>query len=690
MTTLPTTEIQFLKGAGPARARALRALGILTVEDLLHHYPRRYEDRSRLRPIASLREGETVTVGGTVGEVRFARMRGRLSLVSVTVFDDTGTLELHFWNQPYRREQFPEGAGVIATGKVGYRRGFCLTSPEVEVAAEDEEDVRIHTGRITPVYPLTKGISGRVMRRMAFHAVREAAALLPDFQPDALRTARGLLPLPEALSGVHFPDSDDALAAALLRLKYDEFFLLELALARRKQAAKAERKAAACHFDAEVDRRIRARIPFALTGAQERAVAEIVRDLTSPQPMTRLLQGDVGAGKTVVALFAILVAIANRRQAAVMAPTEILAEQHHRTFSRLLEGSRVKIRLLVGSLTAKERREALESLASGETDLAVGTHALISEDVRFRDLSLVVVDEQHRFGVVQRASLQWKGQHPDTLFMTATPIPRTLTMTAFGDLDVSVLDELPPGRKPVRTLWYARDRFDEACTFIRGEIALGRQAFFILPLVEESEEMPLRAVEKEVARLRAGAFAGIPVGLMHGRLSRDEKDEAMRRFRERQDLVLVATTVVEVGIDVPDATVMVVESAERYGLSQLHQLRGRIGRGGAGGTFVLLGDPATEEGRRRLDVLTRTSDGFRIAEEDLRLRGPGEVLGTKQHGLPELRLADLAADFPLLARAREDAFALVRGDPELGAPEHEGLRRELLRRLGDRLPLSRA
>ncbi|MCU0728466.1 MAG: ATP-dependent DNA helicase RecG [Planctomycetes bacterium] len=685
-----STEAQFLKGVGPARARALATLGIRTVEDLLHHYPRRHEDRSRLRPIDSVREGETVTVGGEVVDVRLTRLRGRLSLVSVTVRDGSGSLDLQFWNQPFRERQFPVGRQVVATGRAGYRRVLHLVAPEVEIIPDEGEEALIHTGRITPIYPLTRGISGGAMRRMLWNAVHEAAGLLGEFLPDAQREGRDLPPLSAAIRGIHFPADQEELGTALRRLKHDELFLFELAMALRRRVAKSMPRANPFRFDGTIDHRIRARIPFALTAAQERAIAEIVGDMTSPEPMTRLLQGDVGSGKTIVALYAVLVAVANRRQVALMAPTEILAEQHYRTFRRLLEGSRVRIGLLIGSLPAKERRATLAGIASGEVAVTVGTHALIQQGVEFRDLALAVVDEQHRFGVRQRAGLLVKGTRPDSLFMTATPIPRTLTMTVFGDLDVSVLDEMPPGRRPVRTLCFPRTRYDDACRYIRSEIDRGRQAFFVFPLVEESEEMPLRSVIEEVERLRREVFPGVSVGLIHGRLSRADKEEAMRRFRDREDLVLAATTVVEVGIDVPNATVMVVENAERYGLSQLHQLRGRVGRGAEGGTFVLLGDPATEEGRRRLRILTETTDGFRIAEEDLRLRGPGEFLGTRQHGVPELRLADLFLDFALLTRVREDAFRLIAADPGLAAPQHAPLRCELMRRLGDRLALGGA
>jgi ATP-dependent DNA helicase RecG len=651
------TQVQYVKGVGPARARALANLGIETVEDLLHHYPKRHEDRSRLQPIGTVADGDTVTVGGRVGGVSF-----RLN----------------------------EGEEVVVTGRVTFKRGHRITNPEVEVISEDGDDAFLHTGRVVPVYGLTRGVKAAGMRRMVWNAVQGAAGLLTDHLPPAVLEARGLLPLAEAVRTIHFPDTVEAAERARRRLEYDELFLLQCALALRRQQVRSEERGAPLKVSREMDRRIRGRFPFRMTKAQDRAVFEIVTDLRSPRPMARLLQGDVGSGKTAVALYAVLVAVANKGFFNDTATTEILAEQHHRTFSRYLEGSKVRIELLVGGLKARERREILAGIAGGEVDVAVGTHALIQGDVEFADLRLAVVDEQHRFGVLQRAKLKLKGRRPDTLFMTATPIPRTLSLTAFGDLDFSVIDELPPGRKPARTLWFPRKRIPEAYGVIRRELERGRQAYFVYPLVEESEEMPLKAVTEEVGRLREEVFPGVPVGLIHGRLKREEKELAMRRFREGTDRILAATTVVEVGVDVPNATVMVVEHAERYGLSQLHQLRGRIGRGGGESTFLLLGDPTTDEGRRRLEVLEETSDGFEIAEEDLRLRGPGEVFGTRQHGLPDLKIASLVGDLRVLERARKDAFALADRDPGLEGVEGAPVKAALMRRLGDRMGLAQA
>lgn len=676
-----------MNGIWPGRARSLAALGIETVEDLLHHYPRRYEDRGRLTPIGDVVPGEVVTVSGAVSDVRFRRMRGRLSLVTVSIHDDSGVIDLAFWNQPFRRNQFAEGEEVVVTGKVEAKRGLQITGPEVEKIPDDPEEAMLHTGRVVPIYPLTKGISAGMMRRMVHNALELAGPLLTEYLPGETLERRGLMPLPDALPTLHFPDTLEALEPAAERLKYDELFLLQCALALRRRRLKGDETGERFRWTEKIDERIRARLPFTLTGAQERAVRQVTADMCEPKPMIRLLQGDVGSGKTAVAIYAILLAVANRRQAAIMAPTEILAEQHFRTFSTWLANSQVRIELLRGGLRAAERRELLAGLADGSIHVAVGTHALIQGDVEVHDLGLVVVDEQHRFGVLQRADLKRKGVRPDALFMTATPIPRTLTLTAFGDMDFSVIDEMPPGRTPPVTEWFPPERIDEAYEIIREEIRGGRQAFFVYPLVDESKEMPLKSATAEVSKLRADVFPGVPIGLVHGRMKRADKDEAMRRFREGTDRILVATTVVEVGIDVPNATVMAIVHAERYGLSQLHQLRGRIGRGGGESTLLLLGEPKTEEGRRRLEVMTETTDGFRIAEEDLELRGPGEIFGTRQHGLPDLKLASLAGDRVLLEAAREDAFALVRADVALEGRTGREVRRVLLRRWGRRISL---
>jgi ATP-dependent DNA helicase RecG len=478
------------------------------------------------------------------------------------------------------------------------------------------------------------------------------------------------MPLAEALREIHFPSSFAARDAARRRLAYEELFLLQLALARRRLRQMLEEKPHRIAVDARLDARIRARFPFALTAAQDRVVAEIRGDVAAPRPMNRLLQGDVGSGKTLVAAYALLAAVANGLQAALLAPTAILAEQHLATLSRYLAGSKVRLELVSGAGTAGQKREARREVAAGGVDIVVGTHALLDEDVRFGRLGLVVVDEQHKFGVLQRSALRRKGLSPDLLVMSATPIPRTLTLTLFGDLDLSVIDEMPPGRRPVATALAEEGDRARVYEWVRAEIARGRRAYHVVPLVEEDEEQPLRSVKRFAEELRAGPFRGIGVGVLHGRMKPRDKDAAMEAFRSGATPLLVATSVVEVGVDVPEATVLLVEHAERFGLAQLHQLRGRVGRGAHASRAVLFHHAETEAARARLAALCDTNDGFRIAEEDLRIRGPGEFLGTRQHGVPELRVANLVGDAALLAAAREDAFALAKRDPGL---EGEGL-----------------
>jgi ATP-dependent DNA helicase RecG len=677
------TEVQYVKGVGPRRATALSRLGVKTVLDLVHHYPHRYEDRRDLRTIASVPAGETATVSGTVISVSSRRVRRGLTVVTVLIDDGTGSLEALFWNQPWRAKQFRTGDRAFLSGKATVRGVLQMSSPDFEIV-EDDRDAgpSLDVGRIAPVHPLSQGLTAGLVRRAVRRALDAVLDRIEDPMDPAFRDSRRLVPLPRALEAVHFPETWEDVAAAERRLKYDELFLLEIALALRRNRQKTEFDGIMFTVDERIDARIRRLFPFALTGAQERSIREIADDMRSARPMNRLLQGDVGSGKTVVALYAILAAVANRYQAAFMAPTEILAEQHHATVMSHLRHARVKVLLLEGGLTGKARREALARVAEGDVDIVVGTHALIQKDVEFANLGLVVVDEQHKFGVDQRAALRAKGAMPDVLIMTATPIPRTLTLTVFGDLDISTIDELPPGRRPVKTRAYRGREIEKAYEFIRSEVARGHRAFFIYPLVEESEDSDLKAATEEAERLDAVVFPDIPVGLLHGRMTRPEKEEIMRRFRAGEICVLVSTVVVEVGIDVPEATVLVVEHADRFGLSQLHQLRGRIGRSDRDAWCLLFGDPTSEDGRRRLQTLVRTNDGFEIAEEDLRMRGPGELMGTRQHGLPALRIANLVDDLDILREARRDAFDVVRGDPELRDPAHASIRRAVRERHG--------
>ena len=663
----PVTSV---KGVGPAVAERLATLGLATVRDLLWHFPRLYQDRSNLTPIAAARPGALEALCGTVREAKVAHWRRRGGVLTATIEDETGRIHAMWFGMPYLKKQLKPGTRLVLWGKATLgKRGLTVLAPEFELLGDDEP---LHAQRIVPIYPASAGIGQKRFRRILRAALDGFRGQAPDVLPDDLCQQRRLLPIAQALEQIHFPETMKAAELARKRLVYEEFFTLETAIALRKRGIQADVEGIAFDIPPKVDRRIRQRFPFRLTGAQERAIAEIAADMRRPQPMNRLLQGDVGAGKTVVAAYAMLAAIADGHQAALMAPTEILAEQHHRTLSTLLKGSRVRTLLHLGGATAATRREKLAAIAVGEVDLVVGTHALIQRDVEFARLGLVVVDEQHKFGVLQRAALRWKGARPDCLVMTATPIPRSLALTVFGDLDLSTLDELPPGRQPIATrIVTPKDRL-AAFRLVRRELAEGRQAFVVYPLVEESETSDLKSATAMVRKLQRDAFPDHAVGLLHGQMKGDEKQARMAAFRDGETRVLVCTTVVEVGVDVPNATVMAIEHADRYGLSQLHQLRGRIGRGAHHSHCLLLVDEAGASDK--LAVLAETTDGFRIAEEDLQRRGPGEFLGTRQHGLPPLAVGDCAQDIELLMTARADAFALVDGDPKLRKRAHRALR----------------
>ncbi|MFP4058343.1 MAG: ATP-dependent DNA helicase RecG [Candidatus Brocadiia bacterium] len=672
----PVTAV---KGVGPAVAERLAALGIATVRDLLWHFPRLHQDRSQLTPIAELAVGDYGAFAGRVRSVRGPWRRGRKSVLTAVIEDETGQIAARWFGMAYLRRHLEPGTRLVLWGKVAMGKRLCVLAPEFEVLPDEGERADpLHAQRITPIYPATSGIGQKRFRRILRAALDAFAGQAPELFPEAFRRRRRLLPVAQALEQVHFPESLAAAELARRRLVYEEFFVLETAVALRKRALQADIEGIAFPVSPRVDRRIRGRLPFSLTAAQERAVAEIRADLAAPRPMNRLLQGDVGSGKTVVAAYAMLGAIANRHQAALMAPTEILAEQHYRTLAALLEGSRVRTMLLLGGAPPAARRRHLEAIASGQVDLVVGTHALIQRDVDFARLGLVVVDEQHKFGVLQRAALRWKGRRPDVLVMTATPIPRSLALTVFGDLDVSTLDEMPPGRQPVATRLVPPEKRREAMGLVRRELEAGRQAYVVYPLVEESDRSDLKAATAMADDLRRHTFADYRVGLLHGQMSGQEKQRRMDAFRTGRCQVLVCTTVVEVGLDVPNATAMVVEHAERYGLSQLHQMRGRIGRGEHPAHCLLMVD--RPEASEKLAILAETGDGFRIAEEDLRRRGPGEFLGTRQHGLPPLAAGDFARDIDLLMEAQRDAFALVGDDPELAQRSRRRLRQAVAER----------
>ncbi len=682
--------LQFLKGVGPQRARLLDRLGLHTVWDALNGLPRRYEDRRHVIPFRKLRVGEVQATGGAVVGVS-PPPRGRPRVPLTVLFRDASGFFSGLWfNQPYLAQVFKRGQRVFLYGKVVQGRGrgpLTMQNPEFEIV-EDDEEASLHVGRIVPVYGLTEGLTQRPMRALLHRVVERYAGEAPDPLPEEVCRRRGLVPAAEAYRVIHFPDSLDAAEAARRRFVFEDFLLLQLGLAIRRRREAARPGHAIAPPGALVAGLLRT-LPFALTAAQRRVWEEIRADLARPTPMNRLLQGDVGSGKTIVAVMALLTAVEAGFQGVLMAPTEILAEQHFATVRALLEPLGVPLVLLTSGQKAKEREAALAATASGAAPVVVGTHALIQEAVAFHRLGLAVVDEQHRFGVLQRASLRAKGQHPDVLVMTATPIPRTLALTLYGDLDVSVLDELPPGRQRITTAWRSEAKRGEIYAFIRKELDQGRQAYVVYPLVEETEASDLRAATKMAEHLAGDVFPDRRVGLIHGRLGLEAKDAVMRAFKAGELDVLVATTVIEVGIDVPNASVMLIEHAERFGLAQLHQLRGRVGRGSARSYCVLLASALlSDEAQRRLQAMCETQDGFKIAEVDLEIRGPGEFFGTRQAGLPEFRAANLLTDGRLLEEARQEALALVERDPALRALDHRPLRDALVTRWREKLDLA--
>ncbi|HET9262799.1 MAG TPA: ATP-dependent DNA helicase RecG [Vicinamibacterales bacterium] len=674
------SSLQYLKGVGPRRAADLQRVGLRSVEDLLYRFPIRYEDRGAFQTIASLRPGVAASVIGEVVScgIRPTR-RPRFKIFEMLVRDRTGSLRAIWFNQPFLNDVFHPRQRVILYGKLELTsHGIQLQSPQYEILpaegeplaetpSEPHDEETLHTGRIVPVYEKTGNLTTKMQRVLVHNALIQLPDTLPDPLPPDVRKRQRLVDRRTALGDVHFPPEGTSItelnqfrSPAQRRLIFEEFFLFQLGLVLRKRRSDSERKPRSVTITDEVREAARRVLPFRLTGDQKKVIAEIVDDMKRPHPMNRLLQGDVGSGKTIVALMAALVAMENGFQVAFMAPTEILAEQHFITIRRLLETSRFRMTLLTGATPARKRREILGELGGGSIQLVVGTHALVEDPVAFRELGLVIIDEQHRFGVMQRAALRAKGMHPDVLVMTATPIPRTLALTTYGDLDVSVMREMPPGRHPIKTIAKPETRREEIYEFVRQQLDAGRQAYVVYPLVEESEKVDLRAATEMADHLAQDVFPAYKVALLHGRLKQDAKERVMQAFARGEIHILVSTTVVEVGVDVSNASVMLVEHAERFGLSQLHQLRGRVGRGPHQSFCVLLyQSPLTDHGRERLKALTETTDGFVIAERDLSLRGPGDFFGTRQSGMPTLRAGDLLRDHQLMEEARREAVAAL-------------------------------
>ena len=660
METL-TSPITVLRGIGPQKAKVLERLEIRTLGDLLRFYPRAYDDRRETRKISELIPGESACVAAMIASPpTLAHIRKGMDLIKVRAVDETGVLDLTFFNQSWLKNSLQVGQTYLFYGKAeGSLLRKSMASPIVE-----REGLGERTGRIVPIYPLTAGLSQLFLSRTIRQALDECGDAVPELLPAAIRRENALCSAAYAVENIHFPEGDEALGLARRRLAFEELFLFALGLAglRSRRSAVTVPPMAAADMAP-----FYAALPFSLTGAQRRSIDEALADMRSGLPMNRLCQGDVGSGKTMVAAACVYFAARNGRQAALMAPTEILARQHYETLSPLLEPLGLRCALLTGSTGVKARRETNAALAAGDIDLAIGTHALLTGTVTFRDLGLVVTDEQHRFGVAQRAALAEKGLHPHTLVMSATPIPRTLALILYGDLDVSLIDELPPGRQPIETFAVPGSYRPRIYAFLRKHIAQGRQAYIVCPMVESGEEggEAAKAVKDYASQLQKEVFPDLRVAFVHGKMKPKEKEAVMAAFAAGETDLLVSTTVIEVGVDVPNAAVMVVENAERFGLSQLHQLRGRVGRGKHQSYCILISDNQNEETRQRLKILTKTNDGFRLAEEDLRLRGPGDFFGVRQHGLPGLRVADLGCDAQLLQSAQKSAEALLADDPEL-------------------------
>ncbi len=671
-TTL-ASPVEELHGVSDNYARRLERLGVSTIQDLLYLFPHRYDDFSSLKTIDKLEYGEEVTIIGAVRETRERTGKKGQSIVTSTVSDGTGMIQVTWFNQPYLAKRLKPGRQIVISGKVDQYLGRAsFASPTWEPL--DEE--LVHTGRLVPVHPLTSGISARWLRRLMKRTTDYWSLRLPDHLPMAMREERHLLDLETAIRQIHFPDNWATLKRARRRLAFDEFLMIQLGVLRQRQEWQ-QRSGEPVQIDTSLLRTFVDSLPYALTAAQERVLSEILQDLEKPQPMSRLLQGDVGSGKTVVAAAAMLVTAASGMQAVLMAPTEILAEQHYASLEKLwgelwlpsMKKVSSQLRLLTGSLSQTDKAKTYEEIATGKARIIIGTHALIQGGVRYHNLGLVVIDEQHRFGVTQRAALRQKGHNPHVLVMTATPIPRTLALTIYGDLDISTIDELPPGRKEIITKWMKPMERERAYTFLRARVMESHQAFIICPLIEESEKVEAKAAVEEHRRLQEEVFPDLRLGLLHGRMSAEEKEAVMREFYGGELDILVCTPVVEVGIDVPNATVMLIEGADRFGLAQLHQFRGRVGRGEEQSHCLLLAESPSDTGTQRLEIIESTQDGFKLADEDLAMRGPGEFFGTRQSGLPDLKVARLS-DVRVLEEARTAAQQIWKEDPDLDLPKH--------------------
>ena len=678
--------VRFLKGVGPARARTFAELGVRTAGDLLEYFPRDWVFASEPIKINQIQEGQSVTVVGQVESTDYQSYR-KPPIFEVMLADETGVCRIVWFHGGYLRNQLNPGMVLMASGKVAlYKHQLQMTNPKFAVL--DEEHLKSGEVFSGGVYPASAGLSSRQIKQIIAPLLDNLDEFAPEFYDAGFLKNTNLIGRKDAFSWIHLPPDEEKLAQAKRRLKYDELFLMQAGLALRRYKVQHFSTALPMNCTDEIDSRIRKRFPFLLTEDQDSAIAEITADMAKQQPMNRLLQGDVGSGKTVVALYAALLAVANKQQVAIMAPTEILAGQHFLSIERYLKNSKVRRILITGGLTGKKRKEILERISSGRMDIVIGTVALLQKDIEFHKFGLAVIDEQHKFGVHQRLLLR-KQATPHCLVMTATPIPRTLAMTAFGDLDVSIIKHSPPGRGEVITRWVDKGDRQKAFEFIRERLKAKKQAYFVYPRIASVEEdVVVKAATDEWRNLSQKVFPEFTVGLLHGRMPSAKKQQIMAEFRKGKINVLVSTVVVEVGMDVPNATIMVIEEADRFGLAQLHQLRGRIGRGEDKSYCFLFAETDRDAAKSRLEIMTRSNDGFEIAEHDLRLRGPGELFSTRQHGLPDLKIANIIDDYELLIMARKNAFELVAEDPALTKPEHKNIRHVLLARFGNSLGLA--
>ncbi|MFH1837605.1 MAG: ATP-dependent DNA helicase RecG [Candidatus Omnitrophota bacterium] len=675
-------SVRYIKGVGPKKALILEKIGVKTALDLLYYLPRRYEDRSVIIGVKDVRPGETQAIIGKVLKKNIFRARTGTCIFEITVGDDKSETRIHavWYNLPFMEKMFSKGQEILLYGKVEKIGRLQISHPTFELLDENKKEASLDIGRIVPIYSLTENLSQKYLRKLIFETVKTLSAQMPERIPTHIRARKKLGDSNFAIKNIHFPYSEETLEKAYYRLVFEEFFMLQTVMALRRRAIRTKGIKHEAHEGLLSE--FKALFDFDLTDAQKKCIEDIENDMAGEKPMYRLLQGDVGSGKTVVAMYAALVSSNGGYQTAIMVPTEILARQHYVTLSKTFMPLGLNVRLLVNGMEKSQREVVEREIMSGDADIIVGTHALIQEKIEYKDLGLVIIDEQHKFGVDQRKALRKKGKMPDTLIMTATPIPRSLVLTIFGDMDISYMKEKPAGRDTVTTHWVGEDRRDAVYSFVKDEIKKGNQAFIVYPRIKATERSDLKSAEMMYEHFKKDVFPDFSIALVHGRLRSDEKEKTMEAFRNKEYDVLVATTVIEVGVDVPNVTVMVVEHAERYGLAQLHQLRGRIGRGKKASYCILLGEPKTDASYVRLSAMTETSDGFKISEKDLDIRGPGEFLGTKQSGLPELKIGDLARDFSIMEEAREEAFNLIKEDPGLKEERNLGIKQAIRERFG--------